>query len=72
MLSFESINSCMSRNGKNELMLGYYCLLDEILDFVNVVIKDSVNGFVWDIFKDEFVFLLISLSGDLFKGFKGN
>ena len=62
----------MSRNGKNELMLGYHRSLDEILDLVNAVTKDSVNGLARDIFKDEFALSLISPSGDLPKGFKGN
>jgi len=72
MLSLESTNSRMSRNGKNELMLGYHRSLDEILDLVNAVTKDSVNGLARDIFKDEFALSLISPSGDLPKGFKGN
>ncbi|TYR82767.1 insulinase family protein [Priestia megaterium] len=70
MLSLESTNSRMSRNGKNELMLGYHRSLDEILELVNGVTIESVNSLARNIFKDEFALSLVSPSGDLPKGFK--
>lgn len=46
MLSLESINSKMSWNGKNELLFGKYKILDEIINELNVVNLECVNGFV--------------------------
>ncbi|MCP1190236.1 pitrilysin family protein [Priestia flexa] len=68
MLSLESTNSRMSRNGKNELMLGHHRSLDEILDLVNNVTIDSVNSLARSIFKDDFALSLISPSGEMPKG----
>ena len=43
MLSLESTNSRMSRNGKNEFVLGSHRSLDDIVDLINSVTKDTVN-----------------------------
>lgn len=43
MLSLESTNSRMSRNGKNELMLGRHLSLDEMIVLIDAVSLDSVK-----------------------------
>ncbi len=43
MLSLESTNSRMSRNGKNELMLGRHFTLDEMISLIDAVSIDSVK-----------------------------
>ena len=43
MLSLESTNSRMSRNGKNELLLGKHRSLDEIIEQIDAVSKQSVD-----------------------------
>ena len=43
MLSLESTNSRMSRNGKNELLLGQHRSLDDIIELIDSVTKHSVN-----------------------------
>ena len=44
MLSLESTNSKMSRNGKNELLLGKHKTMDEIITELNAVSLESVNS----------------------------
>ncbi|MDQ0245734.1 putative Zn-dependent peptidase [Bacillus fengqiuensis] len=68
MLSLESTNSRMSRNGKNELLLSQHRSLDEIIDLVNNVTKESVDNLAKDIFTDTFALSLISPSGEMPKG----
>ncbi|WP_078413190.1 M16 family metallopeptidase [Priestia abyssalis] len=68
MLSLESTNSRMSRNGKNELLLSQHRSLDEIIDLVNNVTKESVDNLARDIFADTFALSLISPSGEMPKG----
>ncbi|KOO46568.1 M16 family metallopeptidase [Priestia koreensis] len=70
MLSLESTNSRMSRNGKNELMLGEHRSLDEIIQLVSDVTKPSVDELARRIFKDDFALSLISPSGDLPKSLR--
>jgi predicted Zn-dependent peptidase len=53
MLSLESTNSRMSRNGKNELMLGRHRSLDEIVQLINDVSMESVNQLTKDIFSER-------------------
>jgi predicted Zn-dependent peptidase len=65
MLSLESTNSRMSRNGKNELLLGKHRTLDEILEKVNEVTEDKVNQLAREIFTDEYSIALISPDGNL-------
>jgi predicted Zn-dependent peptidase len=65
MLSLESTNSKMSRNGKNELILQRHKTLDEILEELNRVTMDSVNQLTHQIFTDEYAVALISPTGDL-------
>ena len=65
MLSLESTNSRMSRNGKNELLLGRHRSLDEIVEQIDHVTKDSVDGMANKIFTDKYSVSLISPNGEL-------
>lgn len=64
MLSLESTNSKMSRNGKNELLLGKHRTLDEIIDEINRVSLDGVNNLSKRIFTEDYALSLISPTGD--------
>ncbi|MFS0656277.1 M16 family metallopeptidase [Bacillus sp. 179-C3.3 HS] len=64
MLSLESTNSKMSRNGKNELLLGKHRTLDEIIDEINQVTLDGVNNLSRRIFTEDYALSLISPTGD--------
>lgn len=68
MLSLESTNSRMSRNGKNELLLGRHRSLDEIVEQIDEVSKDSVNQLANKIFTDNYSVSLVSPMGELPKG----
>ena len=70
MLSLESTNSRMSRNGKNELLLKKHRSLDEIIESVNAVTKADVDALIHNMFTDEFSAALISPTGELPKGMK--
>lgn len=65
MLSLESTNSRMSRNGKNELLLGEHRSLDEIVEDIDKVTKDAVNEMANNVFTDNFSIALISPNGEL-------
>jgi predicted Zn-dependent peptidase len=65
MLSLESTNSRMSRNGKNELLLGRHRSLDEVIESINNVTEDSVNNLAKQIFSEDFALALISPTGQL-------
>ncbi|WP_027408735.1 M16 family metallopeptidase [Anoxybacteroides tepidamans] len=65
MLSLESTNSRMSRNGKNELLLGRHRSLDEIIEEINDVTAEKVNELARHIFSDDYAVALISPNGQL-------
>jgi predicted Zn-dependent peptidase len=65
MLSLESTNSRMSRNGKNELLLRRHRSLDEIIEQIDQVSKQSVDGMATSIFTDKYSVSLISPDGEL-------
>ncbi|MCY7904816.1 insulinase family protein [Bacillus inaquosorum] len=65
MLSLESTNSKMSRNGKNELLLGKHKTLDEIINELNAVNLERVNGLARQLFTDDYALALISPSGNI-------
>ncbi|RBW69892.1 M16 family metallopeptidase [Bacillus taeanensis] len=65
MLSLESTNSRMSRNGKNELMLRRHRSLDDIIDSVNGVTINDVNNLAGDIFTSNHSISLINATGEL-------
>ena len=59
MLSLESTNSRMSRNGKNELLLGKHRSLDDIVELIDAVSLTSVNQCIEDIFTDSYAAALL-------------
>lgn len=65
MLSLESTNSRMSRNGKNELLLGRHRSLDEIVEQIDEVTKQGVDELANSIFNDNYSVALISPDGNL-------
>lgn len=65
MLSLESTNSKMSRNGKNELLLGKHKTLDEIINELNAVNLECVNGLARQLFTEDYALALISPSGNM-------
>ena len=65
MLILESTNSRMSRNGKNELLLGRHRSLDEIIQQIDQVTKDSVDQMARNIFTGRYSLSLISPDGKL-------
>ncbi len=64
MLSLESTNSRMSRNGKNELLLKRHRSLDEIIEQIDAVTKNSVDEMGRRIFTDHYSVSLISPDGE--------
>jgi predicted Zn-dependent peptidase len=64
MLSLESTNSRMSRNGKNELLLKRHRSLDEIIEQIDAVTKQSVDQMAHTVFTDQFSVSLISPNGE--------
>ncbi|MDQ0156765.1 M16 family metallopeptidase [Robertmurraya andreesenii] len=65
MLSLESTNSRMSRNGKNELLLKRHRSLDEIVQQIDEVTKAGVDKLANEVFTDKFSVSLISPEGVL-------
>jgi predicted Zn-dependent peptidase len=65
MLSLESTNSRMSRNGKNELMIKRHRSLDEIVNQIDQVTRDGVDRLANTIFTDQYSVALVSPDGEL-------
>ncbi|MGM9986507.1 MAG: M16 family metallopeptidase [Bacillaceae bacterium] len=65
MLGLESTNSRMSRNGKNELLLGYHRSLDEIIESINHVSHQSIRSLIDQTFTKECAVSLVSATGEL-------
>jgi len=65
MLSLESTNSRMSRNGKNELLLSRHRSMDSIIESINEVSEESVNTLANQLFTDSYSVALISPDGQL-------
>lgn len=65
MLSLESTNSRMSRNGKNELLLGRHRSMDEIVEEIDAVSMLGVNDMANSIFTEHYSVALISPEGEL-------
>lgn len=63
MLSLESTNSRMSRNGKNELLLKKHRTLDEIVSLIDEVTMEKVNNLGNKIFNNDYSAALISPDG---------
>ncbi|WP_077621920.1 M16 family metallopeptidase [Sediminibacillus massiliensis] len=60
MLSLESTNSRMSRNGKNELILNRHRTLDEMIKEIDAVTHDSTDRIIQSLFNDRYASALIS------------
>ncbi|KUP07155.1 zinc protease [Bacillus coahuilensis p1.1.43] len=65
MLSLESTNSRMSRNGKNELLLKRHRSLDEIVEEIDGVTLERVAQVASDIFSQPYSTALIAPSNSL-------
>jgi predicted Zn-dependent peptidase len=65
MLSLESTNSRMSRNGKNELLLKKHRSLDDIVDEIDSVTLTQVNQLAATILKEKPSVSLINSTGKL-------
>ncbi|MCM3713244.1 insulinase family protein [Alkalihalobacillus oceani] len=65
MLSLESTNSRMSRNGKNELLLRKHRTLDDMLAEINGVTLSQVNSLAGQILKEKPSISLINSTGKL-------
>ncbi|WP_050181686.1 M16 family metallopeptidase [Domibacillus robiginosus] len=63
MLSLESTNSRMSRNGKNELLLKRHRTLDEVVSLIDNVTKERVDELAKELFDKPFSASLISPDG---------
>ncbi|WP_420796526.1 M16 family metallopeptidase [Alkalihalophilus pseudofirmus] len=70
MLSLESTNSRMSRNGKNELMLKRHRTLDDILAEINNVTLENVNRLAQSLLSTEPAISLISSTGEVPKSLR--
>ncbi|MFB4162716.1 M16 family metallopeptidase [Alteribacillus sp. JSM 102045] len=65
MLSLESTSSRMSRNGKNELLLGYHRTLDEVMKRIEEVQLQDIKRTAEKVFQEDFALSLISKDGKL-------
>ena len=65
MLSLESTNSRMSRNGKNELLLGRHLTLDEMIEKIDAVDQKMIARMIAYIFDAPHAISLISSEGKL-------
>ncbi|MDT8858977.1 insulinase family protein [Alkalihalobacillus sp. MEB130] len=65
MLSLESTNSRMSRNGKNELLLKKHRTLDEVVEEIDSVSISQVNQLAASILKEQPSVSLINTTGIL-------
>lgn len=62
ILSLESTNSRMNRNGKNELLLQKQKSLNEVLDCIELVSLERVNQLAAELLSDDFSLSMISPS----------
>ncbi|MFS0751798.1 M16 family metallopeptidase [Oceanobacillus sp. 1P07AA] len=53
MLSLESTNSRMSRNGRNELLLKRHRTLDEMIQEIDAVNHDTIQQVITEVFKEK-------------------
>lgn len=67
MLSLESTNSRMSRNGKNELLLATQKPIDEMIANIEAVTLDKVNQLAASILTSNYSVSAVSPSGSLLK-----
>ncbi|GLO66043.1 MULTISPECIES: pitrilysin family protein [Oceanobacillus] len=60
MLSLESTNSRMSRNGRNELLLKRHRTLDEMIQEIDAVSHDTIQQVINEVFKEKAARALIA------------
>jgi predicted Zn-dependent peptidase len=65
MLSLESTNSRMSRNGKNELLLGMHRSMDEMIELIDQVTMENIHQLANTIFTDKYSIALVSPDGKI-------
>jgi len=65
MLSLESTNSRMTRNGKNELLLNRHKSLDEMVEQIDAVTLEEVNELAKEIFGKDCAVAVINPTGTL-------
>ena len=65
MLSLESTNSRMSRNGKNELLMNKQMTLDEVVTRIDAVDRQMINRMIEFVFGAPHAIALISSEGKL-------
>ncbi|MBM7644396.1 putative Zn-dependent peptidase [Scopulibacillus daqui] len=70
MLSLESTSSRMSRNGKNELLLGRHRSLDEMIKKINEVTLSDIHQLTKVLFTQDFSCSVISPKGEIPKPLK--
>jgi len=70
VLSLESTNSRMSRNGKNELLLGEHKSMEEIEQIIDAVTVEEVNTLIRELFTRDYSIALIHPEGKLPKRFQ--
>lgn len=63
VLGTEGTNSRMSRNGKNELLLGEHKSIDEMIQIIDAVTIDEVNQVCSELFTEEYSISLIAPDG---------
>lgn len=63
VLGTEGTNSRMSRNGKNELLLGEHKSIDEMIQIIDAVTIDEVNHVCSELFTEEYSISLIAPDG---------
>lgn len=63
VLGTEGTNSRMSRNGKNELLLGEHKSIDEMIQIIDAVTIDEVNQVFSELFTEEYSISLIAPDG---------
>ncbi|MGY4689870.1 M16 family metallopeptidase [Salibacterium sp. K-3] len=65
MLGLESTSSRMSRNGRNELLLGRHRTLDDVVNRLEAVRPEDIQNTASSIFGDDYAFSYITKSGVL-------
>ncbi|WP_170007365.1 M16 family metallopeptidase [Bacillus fonticola] len=60
MLGLESTNGRMSRNGKNELVLGRHRTLDELVQQIDAVTMADVSRIAHQVFTDQYAVSIVS------------
>lgn len=64
LLGLESTSSRMSRNGKNELSLGYHRSLDTLTEEIDAVSARDIQAVAEKLYKSEYALSLISPDGE--------